>query len=487
MTARPYHFAAIVGGAIAGSVAAEILADHGIHVVVIEQNQRPYGKIEDGLPRWHLEQRNQEYSRIDARLKKPGVFFLPCTKLGRDLDFQDLCDNWGFSVVILANGAWRDRELGIPGAQEFIGKGLVYQNPFIYWYNHKNEEGYTGPSYQAPDEALVVGGGLASIDVVKILQLENYERVLRARGVQTDVYELEKKGVPTVCKIHGIVPEDLGVKGCLLIYRRRGQDMPLAQPPENATPDQIAKTEAIRQKMLRLAQEKYLFRVQDRRVPTGLLVEDGRLVGLKVAETKVEGRKAEPIPGSEYQLRAPLVVSSIGSMPEKISGVVTKGEYYDFSEEGLPRYLESDRVFGVGNVVTGKGNIRSSLVNSQEVTANLIASYIGIADEVSASARFYAGAESQAAAQAQAVRDRVRVTPGLSDLEVAAIEQRIRSLQERVGYTGDYESWIANMTPPVTTGQVKFAEESIHQSSPSSAALNCAACHGGMPQQDWPD
>ena len=128
--------------------------------------------------------------------------------------------------------------------------------------------------------------------MVKVLQLENYERVLRSRGVQTDVYELEKKGVPTVCKIHGIAPEDLGVKGCLLIYRRRGQDMPLAQPPENATPDQIAQTEAIRQKMLRLAQEKYLFRVQDRRVPTGLLVEDGRLVGLKVAETKVEGLKS---------------------------------------------------------------------------------------------------------------------------------------------------------------------------------------------------
>jgi flavin-dependent dehydrogenase len=90
MTHRPYHFVAVVGGAIAGSVAAEILADNGIHVVVIEQNKKPYGKIEDGLPRWHLEQRKQEYSRIDARLKKPGVFFLPYTRLGRDLDFQDL-------------------------------------------------------------------------------------------------------------------------------------------------------------------------------------------------------------------------------------------------------------------------------------------------------------------------------------------------------------------------------------------------------------
>src|SRR5712671_6030989 len=186
MSEKGKHFVAIIGGAIAGPVCAEILADHGIRVAVIEQNKRPYGKIEDGLPRWHVEQRKQEYGRIDARLKKPGVYFVPSTKLGRDLDFDDFCRNWGFSAVILANGAWRDRDLGVPGAQEYVDKGLVYQNPFIYWYNHKNEEDYTGPHYQAPDEALIVGGGLASIDVAKILQLENYERVLRARGVQTD-------------------------------------------------------------------------------------------------------------------------------------------------------------------------------------------------------------------------------------------------------------------------------------------------------------
>ena len=69
------HFVAVVGGAISGSVAAEILADHGIRVAVIEQNKRPYGKIEDGLPRWHVEQRKQEYARIDARMKKPRRLF----------------------------------------------------------------------------------------------------------------------------------------------------------------------------------------------------------------------------------------------------------------------------------------------------------------------------------------------------------------------------------------------------------------------------
>jgi len=326
---------------------------------------------------------------------------------------------------------------------------------------------------------LVVGGGLASIDVVKILQLENYERALRARGVQTDVYELEKKGIPAICKIHGIAPRELGIKGCLLIYRRRAQDMPLAQPPENATPDQIAKTEAIRQKMLRLAQEKYLFQVQDRRVATGLLVEDGRLVGLKVAETKVEGRKAEPVAGSEHDLRAPLAISSIGSVPEKIPGVFMKGEYYDFEDEGLPRYAESDHVFGVGNVVTGQGNIRSSLLHSQEVTAKLIENYIGVGDRDAPSARFYEGAEARGAAQAQAVRDRIHAIPGLSYLEVAALEQRIRVLQERVGYAGDYDSWIASVTPAGTAGEASFppviAQESARQSLPRAAAFDCAS------------
>src|SRR5258708_23905174 len=199
--------------------------------------------------------------------------------------------------------------------------------------------------------------------------------------------------------------------------------------------------------MLRLAQEKYLFRTQDRRVATGLLVEDGRLVGLKVGETKVEGRKAEPVAGSEYQLRAPMVISSIGSVPEKIPGIAMKSEYYDFNHEALLRYGESDHVFGVGNVVTGQGNIRSSLLHSQEVTTKLIENYIGVAHEGTASTRFYAGAEARGTEQAQAVRDRVQVMRGLSYHEVAAIEQRIRAFQSRLAYTDDSASWIPTLTP----------------------------------------
>src|SRR5271170_7867738 len=419
MPEKGEHFVAVVGGAISGSVAAEILADRGIRVAVIEQNKRPYGKIEDGLPRWHVEQRKQEYGRIDARLKKPGVYFVPSTKLGRDLEFGDFCNNWGFSAVILANGAWRDRDLGVAGAQEFVDKGLIYQNPFIYWYNHKNEKDYTGPRYETPDEAIVVGGGLASIDVVKVLQLENYERALRARGIETSMHELEK-GIPEVCKAHGIKPEELGVKGCLLIYRRREQDMPLAQPPDNATPEQIAKTEQVRQKMLRLARDKYLFRIQDRSLTTGIIVQNGRLAGLKLVETKIEGRKAEPIPGSEHELRARLVVSSIGSVPEKLSGIDMNGEYYTFAGKDVPRYIPMDRVFGVGNVVTGQGNIRVSLVHSQKVTQRMV--------DCMMSGDGIAGIAGSAEA----------VIPPLSDGQMAEVGRHVHALKQKAGFSSDY-------------------------------------------------
>lgn len=443
MTNPGHHFVAVIGGAISGSVAAEILADSGIRVAVFEQNTRPYGKIEDGLPRWHVEQRKEEYERIDARMKKPNVYFVPSTKLGRDFDLAQLF-RWGFSAVILANGAWRDRELGVPGEEQFVDKGLLYQNPFIYWYNHKNEKSYSGVRYESPDEAVVVGGGLASIDVVKVLQLENYERALKARGIETDMHEMEKS-IPNFCKTHGVKPEELGVKGCLLIYRRREQDMPLAQPPDNATPEQVAKTEMVRQKMLRLARDKYLFRFQDRRLTTGIVAENGRLVGLKLAETKVEGRRAEPIPGSERELRAPLVISSIGSVPEKLPGIDMKGEYYTFAGKDVPCYSAMDRVFGVGNVVTGQGNIRVSLVHSQKVTKRVVGAMQG-ADGSAAAAT--GSAEQKVASAVGAIEKQISAIPSLSDDQVAAVERQVRALQQKAGFIADYDTWITQVTPP---------------------------------------
>jgi ferredoxin--NADP+ reductase len=86
---------AVIGGATAGAEAAGMLAEHGVTVVVFEQNARPYGKIEDGLPRWHVKLRQKEYETVNHRLDRPEVHFVPLTKIGRDIDFRALVTEWG--------------------------------------------------------------------------------------------------------------------------------------------------------------------------------------------------------------------------------------------------------------------------------------------------------------------------------------------------------------------------------------------------------
>ena len=135
-------------------------------------------------------------------------------------------------------------------------------------------------------------------------------------------------------------------------------------------------------------------------------------------------------------------------MPEVLPGVAMKGEYYTFSDEGLPRYAGAERVFGVGNVVTGQGNIHVSLVHSQKVTKHLIESYMSGSDEDAAVTVSFAPAEARAAGQARALEETLKSLPALSPEQISALDKRIRERQERVGYTSDYDSWIAKVTPP---------------------------------------
>lgn len=440
------HVVAIIGGAVSGSVTAEILADRGCQVIVFEQNDRPYGKLEDGLPRWHNKQRRMEYAKIDARLDKPNVHYVPRTKLGRDIDFEDLAKGWGLSALILANGAWRDRHLEVPGVDEYLDKGLIYQNPFIYWFNHKNEKAYDGPRYEVADNTLVVGGGLASLDVIKVVQLELYERALKKRGIEVNMYRLEHDGIPDVCRELGIEdPRSLGVKDGTLIYRRRAEDMPLAQEPENATPEQKKKTEATRRKILEKVREKFLFSFEDRRLSQRAIVEDGRLEGLVVSETKVEGKRADPIPGSERELRSDLTISSIGSVPDRIEGIAMKGEYYTYKNKETGEYDGIPGVFGVGNVVTGQGNIRASFVHGQLVARHLIENYLGLGESRDLSPAF-APAARKGAETAAAVQGHLQAKAPLPADEVKAILDRVRGRQMELGLQ-TYKGWIVANTP----------------------------------------
>jgi NADPH-dependent glutamate synthase beta subunit-like oxidoreductase len=400
----------VVGGAVAGSEAVAQFTQQGILTIVMEQNPRPYGKIEDGLPRWHVKLRRQEYDKIDAKLSHPNVRFIPLTKLGHDITLEEIL-GWGLSAVCLANGAWRDRPLPIAGIDAHIERGFYYQNPFVYWFNHYEDPGYDGPKCEAPDGAIVVGGGLASLDVVKILQLEAVGRALKAKGLPGEMLELEHKGIKRSLDALGITMADLGVKGCTLYYRRRVEDMPLQEPTENPTPEQLAKTGIVRRKLLQNFLDKYQFIFHERHAPVGLIVEDDRLAGLKFAETEVKDGRAVLKPGREKVVLTPLVISSIGSIPEPLQGIEMKGELYRIKDENSGEVEGLPGVFALGNAVTGKGNIQISFKHGRLVGLHIC--------------------------------EYLRGQPALTSTKVAAIEAKVKALQEKVGYAGNYKEWLA--------------------------------------------
>ncbi len=445
------HHVAVIGGATAGAEVASRLADRGVAVTVIEQNARPYGKIEDGLPRWHEALRHKEYRTIDGKLSKPEICFLPNTRIGEHIGFAELVNDWGFSAVVLANGAWRDRPLPIEGADNCIDRGLVYQNAFVIAFNHAERGDLPDAEYTVHDGALIVGGGLASIDVAKIHTLELAIKAMAERGIETSLLELEVKGIPKVLAAHDLVWEDLGIEGATIYYRRRVEDMPLMSAPEGADEARIKKVEAGRRRMLDKATKKYRFKVEPLCAPDQLILENGQLKGLVFRRTRIEAGRVK-MTDETFEAYGPAVISSIGSIPEPIQGITLNGELFDFKDWDIGKLEGYPSVFSVGNVVTGKGNIVASRKHATQVSEKAIEAYLGVGPDVEAGDRDAAldvisGGNQEARSLADDVANVLGTAQAPSSQQLEQLQKRIAARQREVGYA-DYKSWMEKVGPP---------------------------------------
>ena len=354
----------IIGGAVSGSTAVKKLTDEGIRCVVVEQNRMPYGKIEDGLPRWHEKQRINEYFKIDDIISNELVDFVPLTRIGKDVSFEEIY-NMGWSCIYFANGAWKDRSFPIKEIEGF--DNFYYQNPFVYWFNHYHEPSYNGPKVDIKDDAIVIGGGLASIDVCKITQLELVRQKVESKIENFDIIEMEHKGIPKYLEQYDMKYEDLGINGTTLVYRRNIENMPLTTIPEDATPEMVEKRKLARRKILNNTLDKFLFKVAECTQPVGLSYEDNILNGIEVIENKIIDGKLIAKENSNKILHGNTFISSIGSLPEPIQGIPMDGSTYNIADEDSGKFDELEKVHGMGNAITGKGNIKASRVSAKTV------------------------------------------------------------------------------------------------------------------------
>jgi hypothetical protein len=123
-----------------------------------------------------------------------------------------------------------------------------------------------------------------------------------------------------------------------------------------------------------------------------------------------------------------------------------RGEVYRIRDEKTGEVEGLPGVFAVGNAVTGKGNILASMKHGRVVSQHMLEHYLlGTAtgyEEV------LAGAETEARQRVDVVAERLAGQAPLPGERVAAILSRIKGLQERVGYPGEYRAWIERVRPP---------------------------------------
>ena len=122
-----------------------------------------------------------------------------------------------------------------------------------------------------------------------------------------------------------------------------------------------------------------------------------------------------------------------------------KGELYDFADWDTGAVRDLPTVFGLGNVLTGRGNIRESRANAQAVARGLI-DCLDVAPEGAEKGCVddaLARVHDEAHGAAERLVDRAMLGPAA---DVERIEAWVRARWAEIGYEG-YADWIAKVRP----------------------------------------
>lgn len=155
---------AIVGSGPSGFYAAEALlrSDYPIEVDVFEKLPVPYGLVRFGVAPDHhkLKLVTKVFERI---AQMDGFILIGNVCVGEDICVGDLSQC--YHAVIFANGAERERDLGIPG--ECLD-GSYSAREFVAWYN--GHPHYRDMEFDFSHEtAAIIGQGNVALDVARIL------------------------------------------------------------------------------------------------------------------------------------------------------------------------------------------------------------------------------------------------------------------------------------------------------------------------------
>jgi glutamate synthase (NADPH/NADH) small chain len=251
---------AIVGSGPAGMAAAQQLARAGHNVVVFEKETRVGGLLRYGIPDFKFEK-----SHIDRRVKQmeaEGVEFRVNHIVGENVSAEDLSKD--FDAVILAGGAENPRDLPVPGREL---DGVHFAMDFLRPQN-KVVAGDTVPNQimATNKHVVVIGGGDTGSDCVGTSN--------RHGAVSITQFEV------------------------------------MPQPPEKENKNLVWPNWPLK---LRTSSSHEEGCERDWSITTKELIgENGKVTALKGAKVEWKDGKMVEVPGSEFTIKADLVLLAMG-------------------------------------------------------------------------------------------------------------------------------------------------------------------------------
>ena len=166
---------AIIGSGPSGLTCAYYLARLGYHVDVYEAEDRAGGIMTYGIPDYRLPLNIIE--REINNIKKTGVNIILNTKVGMDVSFRALREN--YDAMFIAIGAQKTLRLDIPGEDL---DGVYHGLDFLKRVIMKNDLDFTGK------KVAVIGGGNTAIDSARTaVRLGAKEVVMLYRRTMEDM------------------------------------------------------------------------------------------------------------------------------------------------------------------------------------------------------------------------------------------------------------------------------------------------------------
>lgn len=151
---------AVVGSGPSGLAAAQQLCRAGHFVTVFEKNDRIGGLLRYGIPDFKMEK-----IVIDRRIEQmtiEGVEFRTSVNVGVDISAAELVEN--YDAVVLAGGAEKPRDISIPGRAL---KGIYFAMEFLPQQNKVNAGDKVKNQISAKGKnVVIIGGGDTGSDCV---------------------------------------------------------------------------------------------------------------------------------------------------------------------------------------------------------------------------------------------------------------------------------------------------------------------------------